>query len=153
MPLKFEVFELHSWQKLVNPIFAIFRNLYMSCHFWQCYKAAISGNFTKLPYACGMQLYVQPILVTVECLWVATAQSGNFTKLPFLATAQSCHIWQLHKAAICGSYIYMCSQIWYQLSANFGKSLEVIIIPCSCHYWHTQLLQEMSITVNLPKLA
>jgi len=76
------MFRLQSWQKLVNPNFANFGNL-----------------------------------------WVAI--SGNFIKLPYLAALQSCHYWQLHKAAICGNYI--CCQIWQQWSANFGKSLEIII--------------------------
>jgi len=60
---------------------------------------------------------------------LGVAISGNFIKLPFLATSQSCHIWQhykaailatsqschywqLHKATICGNYI--CCQIWQQ---------------------------------------
>ena len=116
----------------------------MSCHFWQFYEAAISGNFTKLPFLATSQscLFWQlheaaifgnftklPFLATSRsCHFLQlhqTAISDNCTKLPFLATSQSCHFWQLHKAAICGNY--NCCHIWQQLSAHFGKSLEVII--------------------------
>ena len=36
-----------------------------------------------------------------------------------------CHFWQLYKATISGNFI--SCQMWQQLSANFGKSLEIII--------------------------
>ena len=114
------------------------------CHFWQLHKAAISGNFMKLPFLETLQ----------SChFWQLheAAIFGNFTKLPFLETLQSCHFWQLHKAAICGNY--NCCHIWQQLRAHFGKKIGSHNIPYSCHYWHAQLLQDMSITNNFPKLA
>jgi len=51
----------------------------MSCHFWQLYKVAIFGNFTKLPFlATSQSCHYWQLHKAAIC--------GNFTKLPYVAT-------------------------------------------------------------------
>ena len=83
---------------------------FTSCHFWQFYEAAISGNFTTLPFlataqSCHFwQLHKSAIQASFICKFPCS--------LPFLATYELPFLqWQLYEATIPGNYI----------TANFGN--------------------------------